>query len=278
VPKADLTTATVGTVSPCVTSTGQVAACGAATQMSPAAKAGLAHGDRVTAVGATSVTDWQSLTKALHALAPGQTATLTYTNPAGVSKTTSVVPLKSTSTDSSGKKSTGGVIGISASFTQHYNPISAVGYSGTEFWTAIKASFQGIGAIPASVPKLFTSTVNHTQRSLDSPVSVIGLAQVGGSLFGAAGFAALFSIIATFNVFFGVFNLLPILPLDGGHIAVLLYEQVRKGVYRLMRKAAPGRVDLNKLMPVAYAFLLVFVCLIVLTISADITNPLRLPS
>jgi membrane-associated protease RseP (regulator of RpoE activity) len=75
-----------------------------------------------------------------------------------------------------------------------------------------------------------------------------------------------------------MFNLLPILPLDGGHIAILLYEEARKLVYRLLRKPVPGRVDLNKLMPVAYAFLLVFVGLTILLLAADITNPIRLPS
>jgi membrane-associated protease RseP (regulator of RpoE activity) len=277
--KAD-TSAKIGSVAACMTPDGHTTGCDPATQRSPAAKAGLAAGDVITAVNGTAIADFDALTRALHALPANQPATLAYTTPSGARQTTTVVPVHSASvTDPDGGTAPGSLIGLGqATYTRHYNPISAISYSGGQFWQGVTGTFKGLASIPASIPKLFTSTVDHTQRSTDSPVGVVGMAQISGSIIGEAGFAGFFSMVAFINVFIGIFNLMPILPLDGGHIAILLYEEARKRVYKLLRRPAPGRVDLNKLMPVAYAFLLVFVGLTLLLLAADITNPIRLPS
>jgi membrane-associated protease RseP (regulator of RpoE activity) len=279
VQKAD-SSAKIGNVAACMTPDGKISGCDPATQRSPAAKAGLAAGDVITAVDGKPIANFDQLTRALHSLPSEQPATVAYTDARGVKLTTTVVPVHATLvTNPDGTTGPGSLIGLGqAVYTQHYNPVSAASYSGREFWNGVTGTFKGLGSIPASIPKLFTSTVDHTQRSTDSPVGVVGMAQISGSIIGQAGFAGFFTLVAVINVFIGIFNLLPILPLDGGHIAILLYEEARKLVYRLLRKPVPGRVDLNKLMPVAYAFLLVFVGLTILLLAADITNPLRLPS
>ena len=279
VQKAD-SQAKIGAVATCMTKDGLTAGCDPAKDQSPASKAGLAAGDVITAVNGTAIADFSDLTKALHDLPSGQPATIAYTDPQGGKHTTTVTPVHAASvTDPDGKSHAGSLVGLSqAAFTQHYGPIGAVKYAGRQFGDGITGTFKGLASIPASIPKLFTSTVDHTQRSTDSPVGVVGMAQISGSIIGEAGFAGFFSLVAVINVFIGIFNLLPILPLDGGHVAILLYEEGRKRVYRLLRRPVPGRVDLNKLMPVAYAFLLAFVGLTLLLLAADITNPIRLPS
>ncbi|HET8641059.1 MAG TPA: site-2 protease family protein, partial [Pseudonocardiaceae bacterium] len=90
--------------------------------------------------------------------------------------------------------------------------------------------------------------------------------RVGGFLF----------FMAAVNVFIGIFNLLPLLPLDGGHIAVNLYEKVRDVLRRLRGLPAGGPVDYNKLLPLTYAVVLVGGAIMVLTLTADIVNPIRL--
>ena len=275
------TTPKIGNVAPCMTTDGTATTCGGAgVSQSPAAKAGLATGDVVTAVNGQPIANFDQLTAALHALTAGQPSTIAFTDPNGGKHTTSIVPVHAGSVSyPDGHTGPGSLIGVGQSaYTQHYNPISAAAYSGEQFWDGITGTFKGLGSIPGSIPKLFTSTVDHTQRSTSSPVGVVGMAQISGSIIGEAGFAGFFALLAVINVFIGVFNLLPILPLDGGHVAILLYEEARKRVYKLLRRPAPGRVDLNKLMPVAYAFLLVFVGLTLLLLAADITNPIHLPS
>jgi membrane-associated protease RseP (regulator of RpoE activity) len=270
----------VDTVSACMVTTGSNAGattgCGSTT--SPAEAAGLTKGDKITAVDGKAVTDATSLVNALHARPAGEPATIAYTDASGAARTASVTPVASTDvTQSDGTVGKGSLIGITlGESTVHQNPVAAVKTSGSDFWMSIKDTFQGLGSIPASIPRLFTSTVDHSQRSTSSPVGVVGMAEVSGTLYQQGGFGSVLLLVAEVNVFIGVFNLLPILPLDGGHIAILLYEEARKRVYKLRRRPEPGRVDLNKMMPVAYGFLLFFVCLTVLLVAADVTNPIRL--
>ncbi|HEX4788215.1 MAG TPA: RIP metalloprotease [Actinospica sp.] len=270
----------IETVSACMVTSGSNAGAttGCGSNASPAKVAGLTKGDKITAVDGKTVTDATSLVNALHALPAGKPATIAYTDASGAARTASVTPVASSDvTQSDGTIGKGSLIGISlGTSTVHQNPIAAVKTSGSDFWMSIKDTFQGLGSIPASIPKLFTSTVDHSQRSTASPVGVVGMAEVSGTLYQQGGFGSVLLLVAEVNVFIGVFNLLPILPLDGGHVAILLYEEARKRVYKLRRRPDPGRVDLNKMMPVAYGFLLFFVCLTVLLVAADVTNPLRL--
>jgi membrane-associated protease RseP (regulator of RpoE activity) len=273
-------TPTIGTVAACMSTQGSTTGCDAATQPSPAAKAGLKAGDVITSVNGKAVTTYAQMTDTLHRLPADKPAKVGYTAPDGTKHTTTVVPIHAAQvTFSNGSTGAGSLIGLTgATTTTHYNPITGFGNAGSQFGSAMVETFQGLGSIPSSIPQLFSSTVHHTQRSDDTPSSVVGAAQVAGSAYGTDGLQGLLIVIAVVNMFIGVFNLLPLLPLDGGHIAILAYEEVRKRIYRLVRRPDPGRVDLNKLMPVTYAVLLAFVALTVLLLAADITNPLRLPS
>jgi membrane-associated protease RseP (regulator of RpoE activity) len=272
--------AKIGNVAACMKTDGSSTTCGPGVPQSPASKAVLATGDVITAINGEPIANFDQLTTALHALPAGQPSTIAYTDPSGGKHTTTVEPIHAASVNyPDGHSGPGSLVGLGQSaYTQHYNPLSAAAYSGTQFGNGVTGTFKGLWSIPGSIPKLFTSTVNHTQRSTSSPVGVVGMAQISGSIIGQAGFAGFFALVAVINVFIGVFNLLPILPLDGGHVAILLYEEARKRVYKLLRRPAPGRVDLNKLMPVAYAFLLVFVGLTLLLLAADISNPVHVPS
>jgi membrane-associated protease RseP (regulator of RpoE activity) len=84
-------------------------------------------------------------------------------------------------------------------------------------------------------------------------------------------------LIASLNIFFGLFNLLPLLPLDGGHIAVIIYERIRAWLARLRGRPDPGLADMAKLLPVSFSLFVLIVLLSFTVVLADIINPLQLP-
>jgi membrane-associated protease RseP (regulator of RpoE activity) len=100
---------------------------------------------------------------------------------------------------------------------------------------------------------------------------------LGGDAVDLGAWAFFLFLLAALNLFVGVFNLLPLLPLDGGHIAVNVYEGVRNAARRAFGRPNGPPVDYNRLMPLTYAVVIVFIGISVLTITADIINPIRLP-
>jgi membrane-associated protease RseP (regulator of RpoE activity) len=271
-------TGTVGSVSACYSTTKAAGTCNPATDpASPAAKAGLRAGDKIVAVNGATASSWNDVVNQLHTLKSGTTYQLTYVR-GGARHTVSITPVTGNVAES-GPVSLSTMIGITApnAVTIHPGLVTSLDDGFRMFGSAVVNSVRGIGQIPGDIPKLFDSTVNHAARSDTSPVGVVGMAQVGGQVFGQHQFSEYLAIIAAINVFIGLFNLLPILPLDGGHIAVLIYEVARRRVLRLFGRADPGRVDLNKLLPIAYMFLILFVGLTVLLLAADISNPIKVP-
>jgi len=118
-------------------------------------------------------------------------------------------------------------------------------------------------------------------RQIDSPVSVVGVSRLGGEVVASqepieAKLALFLSLAASLNLFLFLFNLLPILPLDGGHVAGALYEGGRRQWARVRRKPDPGPVDVARLMPVAYVVAIALVVVGGVVIFADLVKPLTL--
>jgi len=115
-------------------------------------------------------------------------------------------------------------------------------------------------------------------------VGIVGVGRISGEVIESeetAGVKALtfVGIVAGLNLFVGLFNLLPLLPLDGGHIAIAVYEGVRDRIRRLRGYRGPfQRVDYNKLLPLTYAVAGAFLLFTVALLGADLFNPIRLPT
>ena len=84
------------------------------------------------------------------------------------------------------------------------------------------------------------------------------------------------TLFATLNLFFGIFNLFPLLPMDGGHIAVVIWERIKAWFARLRHRPDPGMVDYRKLVPLSFSIFLVLVVFGVMLILADIVNPVSI--
>jgi membrane-associated protease RseP (regulator of RpoE activity) len=248
----------------------------------PAYAAGLRTGDLITKVGATPIANYGDLTTAIRALPAGKIPFEFVRD--GVTQTVDV-PLataerKPLTDDDSGPVSKVSVAGISwadvgVPTTIKYNPGTAVGGTFDYGWFIVENTFKALGRIPEKVPALWHS-LTGSERDPDTPISVVGATRLGGEAI-EHGVPELFlNIFITLNIFIGIFNLLPLLPLDGGHIAIAWFERLRSLLYARLRKPDPGRVDYYKLMPITYAVILIGGAFTLLTVTADIVNPIQI--
>jgi len=159
-----------------------------------------------------------------------------------------------------------GYLGISSkTLTHRSNPIAAIRLGGREVGRGAWLSIQALGKLfsPSSIHRLFSEAAGTTQRSAGDPATVVGVTGAAGGLLGRGDLAGFLSLIASFNIFIGTLNLLPLPPLDGGHLAVLAYEKIRR-----------RDVDMRKLIPITVTVISVFGSLFLLLLYLDIVRPL----
>lgn len=260
-------------------------ACSTSDPTSPAAQAGIVAGDKIVGLGSKPVTNWGDVRTLTKALKPG-TSTLSYVHDGRtVTRKVTFHSVKHAVGGSVSKPtlSTTPVVGISLGvgpipLTRTYGPVDSIGQTASFTGTLFTGTFAAIGRFPEKIPKL-VSALEGKPRDPNGPISIYGASRAGGQVLaqgGAEGPTAFLLILASLNVFIGIFNLFPLLPLDGGHVAIAWFERVRARIAARRGRPDPGRVDYNKLLPVTYVVVLVFGAISVLTIAADIVNPINL--
>jgi membrane-associated protease RseP (regulator of RpoE activity) len=169
-------------------------------------------------------------------------------------------------------------VGSAVSY-QRGNPWNGITYAGTTFGQTLTSSVAAIGKLPSAIPDLFAKDRASTPAGQVS--SVVGVGDVTGDVVAAAlpwqaKVTLVLLLVASLNIFVGFFNLLPLLPLDGGHLAVVIFERIRAWFARLRGRPDPGLVDIQKLVPVSLLVFAVIVGVGTLLIAADIFNPVHL--
>jgi membrane-associated protease RseP (regulator of RpoE activity) len=228
-------------------------------QVTPSQKAGLKPGDRVVSVAGVTVRRWQEVQQAIRSH-PGEAITIVVLR----NGQRLTLPATLEAREKDGK--TIGFLGVSPKFRViHRSAPEAIGAAGDQVVTGMKDSLAAFGKIfrPATLGRLFKVAAGEEPRTVDDPATVVGIGKASGDLARRGDWVGLFLLVAGFNIFVGVANLLPLPPLDGGHLAVLTYEKIRR-----------RDVDMRKLLPITAMVLTAFGTLFLLLLYLDIVKPL----
>ncbi|WP_327178272.1 site-2 protease family protein [Streptomyces sp. NBC_01335] len=256
--------------------------CAPGDPVSPALAAGLHEGDKIVAFDGARVDDWDKLSDLIRqTVGPaditvrrgGQEVTLH----AVLAKNT-VVKKDDKGEAVAGKWEEAGYLGFAA--RSEIVPLS-FGDSVVRMGDMIENGVDSIIALPSKIPGLWNAAFDGGERADDSPVGVVGAARIGGEVMtldvpAQNQIAMMLFLLAGFNLSLFLFNMLPLLPLDGGHIAGALWEALRRNVAKVFKRPDPGPFDVAKLMPVAYVVAGVFICFTLLVLVADIVNPVKI--
>jgi len=234
----------------------------------PAAAAGLRAGDRIVAIDGQPISTFDQLRAVLSDKA-GQRVSITY-NRDGRDITTTLVP--AVEKDSSGQ--TRGFLGISpAGAVVHRNPVEGVAATGGMFRDLVVGSFKGLGGL---IPGLADRLQAPAQTSNgggggggggeSAPVGLIGIGRLAGQAVSAGQWSMFVALLIEFNVFVGIFNLLPIPILDGGYLALIGWQAITR-----------REVDLRKLAPIAAVAVSLLFVFVLVVVWLDITNPIANP-
>jgi membrane-associated protease RseP (regulator of RpoE activity) len=275
-------TTTVGAVSDCViaaTDKNVGRACTASDPVAPAKKAGLEPGDKILAINGTRITSWEQITRLVRANENGAATIVFERDSRRMTATTNTLVSARPDLKNPDRFVKVGFLGVEAkTVLVKKGPGYVVATMGSYTWLTVKA----LGTLPVKLWEVGKAALGLTPRSQDSPMSVVGASRVAGEMASTQGvpvwdkFVSLLLLLGGINLFVGMFNFVPLLPLDGGHIAGALYEAVRRGLARVLGRPDPGYFDVAKLLPVAYVMAGAILVMSVVLIYADIVVPVRL--
>jgi membrane-associated protease RseP (regulator of RpoE activity) len=266
-------TTVIGTVFPCVPASAKEydqQSCKGGHGSSPAKLAGVKPGDQILAIAGKPVHNFTQASGVIQAQPAGRPMTII------VLRDGKRLTLHLTPVSIPGRK--GPIVGIiGAEVFQRLNPISAVSYAGTTFGGTLAGSAEAVGSLPSEVSHLF----NRKTSSANGVTSVVGVAQIAGQAVEYGGgwqysVFDLLQIIIAVNIFIGAFNLLPLLPLDGGHLAMLGYEKIRAWLARLRGRPDPGVADLQPLIPISATVFVLLIGFGLLLMAANLYNPIHI--
>lgn len=257
----------------------------------PAYAAGLKPGDVITSVDGVSLddTDWSALTDRIKA-SPDQELSIGYERD-GVASTTTLVPVETArpvvsplgmvekNRDGTAKVESVGFAGIGSTAEIRRRPVGEVpGF----VWENVKAVSGVVTQLPQKVAGVAQAAFSPAERDPNGPMSVVGVGRIAGEITSFEQIsvkdklASYLSLMGSLNVALFVFNLIPLLPLDGGHIAGALWEKIRKTFNKIFKRPDPGPVDLSKMLPVTYVVAGLLLVMGVILIYADLVKPVSL--
>ncbi len=246
----------------------------------PAAQMGLRPGDRVVAFNGTAVDSWGDVSTLIRGNLdrPAQLTVVRDGQRVELPAVNTVVTGVADTLDPS-KRVAAGFLGVVPAVERvRGGPVAVVG----DMWTMTEQTAVALVHFPVKVFYTGYNLVTGKPRDTYGPMSILGASRAAGEIasthqIGTADkAAALFTVLGSVNLFVALFNFVPLLPLDGGHIAGALYEAVRRRLAALFRRPDPGFVDTARMLPVAYVVGSLIAVAGAVLILADVIDPIRL--
>lgn len=265
-------TATVSALSECVPASAS-SECAPSDPQAPAVAAGIRPGDTILSVDGLPVADFAEVAELVQA-SPGQSLALVVERE-GVEQTLTVTPTAVTAADGSTQV---GFLGI--------RPV--VEYVRAPIWTGAETAVDTVGRVagiiwqlPVRVWDAGATLFTGEERDPDGPLSIVGAGVVAGEVAALDApvlnrVAGLIGLLASLNIALFVFNLIPLLPLDGGHVVVALWEGIRRGWAKLIGRPPPPPVDATRLVPLTFLVVVALIVMGGILIITDVLNPISL--
>jgi membrane-associated protease RseP (regulator of RpoE activity) len=234
--------------------------------VSPAKDAGLRPGDRVVAVNGQPVKAWDDLPRLIRARG-GERRQFTVERD-GETRTITIVPVQ---VDGKGPFR----IGIAPSYpSERFGVVTGLGRSVDTLYDGTRLTFKAMGSLfaPGKLKDYADQVVGRQPASnnADRPVGVVGATRVAGELAQRHQYAEVLSLLIYINIFVGIFNMLPLLPFDGGHVAIAVYERIRT------RRGRRYHADVSKLIPLTSAVVVFLIVFGAAVLYLDIVKPVSL--
>lgn len=272
---------TVSSVSKCVIPAAEadIRDCRDTDPLTPAAKAGMLPGDRIVSVAGKPTPTWEEATRLIRAHGAGPTTIGIERAGKSMILNVELIAQDMPSSDDPGKiERNVGFLGVRpTAVIEKQGP----GYVIGQMWEFTERTAVAMVNIPKKMVGVWQAAFSGEKRDPNGPIGIVGAGRIGGEI--AASEISLenkvvifINLLAGLNLAVGMFNLIPLLPLDGGHIAGALWEGIKRGIARVRRRPMPGYVDVAKALPLTYVMAALLLLMGGLLIYADLVNPVRL--